>query len=94
VVGDIDQPKCPKCTKNKKKRRERERRKTTCDIVVNQCHQPQCHPGVIPNYLLFLYMKLYMFHTKRVAQRCKNSALYPNSFAHFESKCPKYPYAC
>jgi len=22
----------------------------------------------------------------------KNPALYPNDFAHFQSKCPKYPY--
>jgi len=35
VVGDIVQSQCHKCTKNY----EREKN-VTCDIVVDQCHQP------------------------------------------------------
>jgi len=43
VVGDIGQPQYHKCTKKQKILGKR-KKKDICDIVVGQCHQPQCHP--------------------------------------------------
>jgi hypothetical protein len=46
---DIDQPQCHKYTKWQKKSCKR-KKKDTCDIMVDQCHQchqPQCHLNII-----------------------------------------------
>jgi len=52
VVDDIDQSQYHKCIeKQKQKTLWKREKKTTCDIVVNQCHQPQCHSSVIYPYI-------------------------------------------
>lgn len=50
-IGDIGQPQCYKCTKKTKRTFKKSKKKTACDNVVNQYHQPQSHPSVIQCYL-------------------------------------------
>jgi len=44
-IGDTGQPQYYKCTKKQKNLVKEREKKATCDIVVGQCHQPQCHPS-------------------------------------------------
>ena len=82
VVDDIGQPQCHNCTKKQKKKLVKEReKKTTCDIVVDQCHLSAILLDNFPFHTHMMYLsplfiflpRLFLTNNKREKQCCHKS---------------------